>query len=57
MATRKVWTEKEDETLKHLIEEEGLTKWAEIAHVMSSKYHCQCNEKQCRARYQLTSIV
>lgn len=50
MSARKIWTEKEDEALRLLIEEEHMTKWADIAQVMANRFGFLCNEKQCRGR-------
>ena len=52
MPERKMWTEEEDRVLRHLVEERGITRWADLPRIMEEEFAIAGrNGKQCRERY------
>ena len=50
MPENKPFTEEEDKIIKHLYENEKITKWAIIARKLTEEYNLPRNAKQCRDR-------
>lgn len=52
MNEKLLWTEHEDHMLKMIVEDKKITKWPQIARILSEQYAIKGrNGKQCKERY------